>query len=157
MPRATLFDPANALVTWEEARDLSEITGLRTKALATFRPARHALHHVLIRVTAETHVPDGPAYADLGINLRSMAADIYESCVVPEMGAIEAEFNDLRARAQEFLREEFAERVLKKPEPPKPKSGLSRWFAKEEAPPPPSKDDRAMAEVKAWSEQAEDA
>jgi len=45
MPRATLFDPENAFVSWEEAKAQSDLTGLKPAELATFRPERHALHH----------------------------------------------------------------------------------------------------------------
>ena len=70
MPRVTLFDARHSYVGWDEARELSEATGLKPQELAITRPERLALHSVLIRVTSQLYVPDGPNYADLGISLR---------------------------------------------------------------------------------------
>ena len=67
MPRVTLYDPRNGTVGWDEARSLSKVTGFPPERLATFRPERLALHHLLIRITADLHVPDGSRYTDFGI------------------------------------------------------------------------------------------
>ena len=41
-----------------------------------FRPERLAVHELLIRVTADVSVPDGPNYEDLGINFREITETI---------------------------------------------------------------------------------
>jgi len=152
MPRASLFDPANALVTWEEARETSEMTGLKPTELATFRAERHALHQVLIRVTVETHVPDGPNYADLGISLRSMAETILETEVAPELPAIQGEFDALRARSREVIERELDARIFDAPPPPPTPGFFEKLFGKAEMPAPvKSRDERALEASAYWS------
>ena len=155
MPRATLFDPANSLVTWDEAQNLADLTGLKEVELATFKPERHALHHVLIRVTAETHVPDGPQYADLGINLRSMAADVLKTGVLPHMPAIteqlKAFLDDARALAMREL-----DLVVRGPVvEDNPQGFLAKLFGtKAETPPVKSREERALEACRDWDKKA---
>lgn len=157
MPRVTIYDPENGLVPWEEARDLAEATGLKPQQLATFRPERLLLHHVMIRVTAETHVPDGPSYADLGINLRSMAADIYAMEVEPRLPDLRREFEDARSRARDVIREELEDEIYGSQPVAEPKGLLRRLFGPESPKPPTaSRDERALAASAAWAERAED-
>lgn len=65
VPQASLFDASNSFVSWSQAKELSVITGLKPTELAVTRPERMALHPVLIRVTTQLYVPDGPNYADI--------------------------------------------------------------------------------------------
>ncbi len=157
MPRVTIYDPANGLVPWDKARDLAEATGLRPQELATFRPERLLLHHVMIRVTAETHVPDGPSYADLGINLRSMAADIYAMEVEPQLPDLRREFDDARSRARRVICEELENRIFGCLPFAEPEGFLRRLFGREAArAPTASRDERALAASAAWAELARD-
>ncbi len=157
MPRVTIYDPANGLVPWERARDLAEATGLKPQELATFRPERLLLHHVTIRVTAETHVPDGPSYADLGINLRNMAADIYAMEVEPRLPDLRRAFEDARSRARTVIRAELEDSIFGCQPVDKPKGFLGRLFGRESPKPPTaSRDERALAASAAWAERADD-
>ena len=157
MPRVTIYDPENGLVPWEEARDLADATGLKPQELATFRPERLLLHHVMIRVTAETHVPDGPSYADLGINLRSMAADIYAMEIEPRLPDLRREFEDARFRARAVIREELEDRVYGCQPVAEPKGLLRRLFGPESPKPPTaSRDERGLAASAAWAERADE-
>ncbi|MDE0524870.1 MAG: hypothetical protein OXH79_23285 [Boseongicola sp.] len=157
MPQVTIYDPANGLVSWEMARDLAEATGLNPQELATFRPERLLLHHVMIRVTAETHVPDGPSYADLGINLRSMAADIYAMEIEPRLPDLRREFEDARSRARTVIREELEDSIFGCLPVAEPKGLLGRLFGRESPRPPTvSRDERALAASTAWAERADD-
>ena len=152
MPRASLYDPANATVSWVEAEEASELTGLKPIELATFRPARHALHHVLIRVTVETHVPDGPNYADLGINLRTTAADILETEVAPRLLEISKEFDALGAKARAIIEQELATRIYDVPPPPEPLGFFARLTGRAApAATVPTRDERALAACTFWS------
>ena len=157
MSRVTIYDPANGLVPWEKARDLAEATGLKPQELATFRPERLLLHHVMIRVTAETHVPDGPSYADLGINLRSMATDIYAMEIDPRLPDLRREFEDARAGARKVIRGELEHRIFGCLPVAEPRGFLGRLFGRgaPEAP-APSRDERALAASRAWANLADD-
>ncbi len=124
MPRVTLFDPRHSFVGWDEAKELSDATGLKPEELAIIRPERLALHSVLIRVTSQLYVPDGPNYADLGISLREMAAEIYEGFVVPEMDQVRAAYEAVRKEADQIVRE-LLDTEIYTPAPPSPKKNVS--------------------------------
>lgn len=157
MSRVTIYDPAYGLVPWEKARDLAEATGLKPQELATFRPERLLLHHVMIRVTAETHVPDGPSYADLGINLRSMAADIYAMEIEPRLPDLQREFEDARSRARTVIGEELEDGIFGCLPVAEPRGLLGRLFGRgAPAAPAPSRDERSLAACRAWAERADD-
>ncbi|MEP2029239.1 MAG: hypothetical protein ABJI96_11105 [Paracoccaceae bacterium] len=115
MPRVTLFDPANSFVSWKEAKELSDAIGLKPQELAVTRPERLALHSVLIRVTSQLYVPDGPNYADLGISLRDMAAEIYDGSVKLEMATIVAAYEEIR-RETKVVVDELLDEVYDPPE-----------------------------------------
>jgi len=103
MPRVTLFDARHSYVGWDEARELSEATGLKPQELAITRPERLALHSVLIRVTSQLYVPDGPNYADLGISLREMVKEIHDGFVMLELENIRAAYEDVRHHAERIV------------------------------------------------------
>ena len=71
--------------------------------LSTFKPARLALHEVLIRVMADLTVPDGQKYEDLGVNFRHMTATIMNKYVAPQLAAIECKFEQLQRDTAEFI------------------------------------------------------
>ncbi|MEL7115461.1 MAG: hypothetical protein AAGP08_07690 [Pseudomonadota bacterium] len=142
MPRVTLFDPAHAEVPWDEAKALSDGIGLAPHELAVLRPERLALHSVLIRVTSMLTVPDGPNYADLGLNLRGMAHAIFDRFVQPEMGRVQRAYEDVRRDAQAEITRLLDAEIYPAPPPPPPK-GLAAWFRK--APEPPRRDPQAEA------------
>lgn len=98
-PRATLFDPKNSTVSYEEACSAATFCGLQPQDMVAFTPGRLAVHECLIRVTADLHVPDGPNYEDLGINMRSMVARILDGYVLPKLPDFEADFAAFRAEA----------------------------------------------------------
>jgi hypothetical protein len=58
---------------------------------------------VLIRVTADLSVPDGPSYEYLGLQLRGMVDSIYRGYMVPEMKNIAVGFDLVRQRAKHEL------------------------------------------------------
>ncbi len=74
-----LSAPANVLTTIEEAHERSAFTGLDPEDLVAFRPERLVVHELLIRVMGDVSVPDGPDYADLGVNFRKITETIHRS------------------------------------------------------------------------------
>ena len=98
-PLVTVFRPGNGSVSHADAEELAELTGLDPIELARFTPERLIVHELLVRVTADLSVPDGPNYADLGINLRGMASVLFERHVRPELDAIRVAFDADCARA----------------------------------------------------------
>ena len=76
LPLATIFRAENVLTSLDQAHERTAFTGLEPEELVTFRPERLVVHELLIRVTADISVPDGPSYEDLGINFRRIAGTI---------------------------------------------------------------------------------
>jgi hypothetical protein len=100
---------------------------LALERLSTFKPARLALHEVLIREMADLSVPDGEEYGDLGINFRQMTAMIMEKYIAPELVAITSLFEQLKREATDFLDRAQGATASDIERPAFPKSNPSRW------------------------------
>src|SRR5437868_8019056 len=96
LPLATIFRPDNVFMTPRYAEELQDLTGLDVTDIVTFRPERLALHEVLVRITADLSVPDGPKIEDLGINFREMTRVILGHYIEPRMATIVAAYDALR-------------------------------------------------------------
>jgi hypothetical protein len=103
LPLATAFSAANVSSSITELKEIHSFCGLALERLSTFKPARLALHEVLIRVMADLSVPDGEKYEDLGINFRHMTAMIMGKYIAPELTAITSVFEQVKREAAEFL------------------------------------------------------
>lgn len=106
LPLVTMFREENASVSYEVAAELADLTGLKVLELAAFRPERLVVHALLVRVTADLSVPDGPTYELLGINLRGMVDTIYSSYMVPQMTGVIERFDAEMERARSFVVEQ---------------------------------------------------
>ena len=115
-PLLTIFRSENALVSAEEARELAGFTGLSPFDLATFRPERLVVHELLIRITADFSVPDGPNYQDLGISFRDIATTILSRHLEPHMDSIRRAFDDLKESATRFVDDELTRHFFRSPE-----------------------------------------
>ncbi|MGQ0750180.1 MAG: hypothetical protein ACT4PS_06585 [Betaproteobacteria bacterium] len=94
--RATIFLPANVTTTLAAVIELRHLTGLRFDELVMFRPERLVVHELLVRVTADLSVPDGPRVEDLGINFRHMTHSLLARHIAPQMGKVVAEYETLK-------------------------------------------------------------
>jgi hypothetical protein len=112
LPLATIFRPESAFTSLDEAQERSAFTGLEPEDLVAFRPERLVVHELLIRVTADISVPDGPNYEDLGINFRRIAETILSCHLVPRMSAIVRAYDELRAQALKVIDAELASSLL---------------------------------------------
>ena len=74
----TLYRAGNSTVDYQCVLELADYCGLKAAELISFRVERLVIHELLVRVTSDLSVPDGPNYEDLGINLRSMVSTIYQ-------------------------------------------------------------------------------
>ena len=79
-PLITLYRSDNSKVDYHRARELSDICGFSIDQLIVFSVERLIVHELLVRVTSDLSVPDGPNYEDLGINLRTMVQQIIKTC-----------------------------------------------------------------------------
>ena len=104
-PRISLFHPDNAFSGHAEASEASEYCGLPAARMADLKVERMAVHELLVRVTADLTVPDGPDYETLGLSLRGMVRTIHEKHVVPALPALEGEYAAIRERALARMKE----------------------------------------------------
>jgi len=104
----TIFRPENVATDVAHAEELQDLTGLELSELVAFRPARLALHEVLIRVTADLSVPDGTKIEDLGINFRRITRTILVGHIEPRRDAIEAVYEALRNRLRALIESELS-------------------------------------------------
>ncbi len=111
LPLSTMFRSGNISNDFDEAYELSDFTGISPFDLVAFRPERLIAHEMLIRVTADLTVPDGPNYEDLGINLRGMVQTVLEKYVEPELPGLVKDFSRFKTEVSNFIREEFEIRI----------------------------------------------
>ncbi len=98
LPLSTIFRPENVFTSLEHAQGRRDLTGLEFEEVVAFRPQRLVLHELLIRVTADLSVPDGPRLDDLGISFRHMTSTILDTYIVPHMATITAAYDSLRRK-----------------------------------------------------------
>jgi hypothetical protein len=100
---STLFRAENASRDFRTVQELHDLTGLALEELAVFRPERLVVHELLIRVTADLSVPDGPRVEDLGINFRRMVETILTRHLTPHLPAIIAEYERVKQAASQKI------------------------------------------------------
>lgn len=103
IPFVTLFDSKNSYVDAIEAKNASQICGLKPHELNSFTVSRLVLHETLIRVSGDLLVSDGPNYEDLGISLRGMTKRIIEKHINSHADSLEEEFNRLKQKIEDQL------------------------------------------------------
>jgi hypothetical protein len=103
LPLSTLFRPENVFTSVDEVHELSDVSGLGVDELVVFRPKRLLLHELLIRVTADFSVPDGPRVEDLGINFRRLAETLLTRYLAPHTDEIAAAYDSLKASLSSLI------------------------------------------------------
>ena len=156
-PLATLYRPENANISYREAEDLSEFCGLDPAELASFKTERLIVHELLVRVTADLSVPDGPSYEELGINLRGMVDTILRKYALSQLEAIRRVHDQVAEDARAWIDRELEPLFEQKPataQQPEKKSFFARLLGGggKDAPPAPSlsREEREIAAVESW-------
>ncbi len=153
MPLVTLYRPDNGEVSYDEAVELRDTFGLPLEALATFTPERLIIHRLLVRITADFTLKDGPAYEDLGISLRGMVDQLFTTHVKPKLGDFTTQYEQTRSNAARLIDRELAGKfgnstpdlVEKKPR------GFFKLFAsKDKQPPRVSEEERQLNALNDW-------
>ena len=103
LSEVTLFRQENSSVSYRQAKEAADFCGLPAETLCALTVKRLIIHEVLIRVTADLSVPDGPSYEYLGISLRSMVGSICDLYMMPKLEHIKAEFDDVKKQAAEAI------------------------------------------------------
>jgi len=107
-PLATIYRPENVFTGYDHVHELAHLTGLGAEELAIFRPERLVVHELLIRVTADLSVPDGPRQEDLGIEFRRMVRTILERHIAPHMSDIAGAYETGRRVLSDLIDAELA-------------------------------------------------
>src|SRR5450755_2951606 len=102
---STIFRPENVFTSVATVVELRDLTDFPLSDLVAFRPKRLVLHELLIRVTADFAVPDGPRIEDLGINFREVTTLILQRYLEPQMDAIAAAFQRIRQQLGDAVRD----------------------------------------------------
>jgi hypothetical protein len=159
LPLATAFSADNVFTPIAEAQERSAFTGLEPEDLVAFRPERLVVHELLIRVMADLSVPDGPEYADLGVNFRAIAGTIHRCHIAPPMPDILRAWQELRQRAAALIESELSASLFaaaeRRCEPAR--SGLLRLLAgapKRAEPPAESIEDKEARIIAGWQQRA---
>ncbi len=134
LPLSTMFRPETVETGFEEAHELSDFSGLRPRETVAFRAERLIAHELLVRVTADLSVPDGPDYEELGLNMRGMTARIFDHHVAPELVELKSAHEQLVQRARDFMASEL-EALDQKPDadagrPDERRGFLARLFSR---------------------------
>lgn len=108
LPLATVFRPENVETSLDQAREMSDVSGLPLTSLTRFRPERLVVHEVLIRVMTDLSVPMGRTYGDLGVNFRAIVTTILRDGTDAHRAEIAGCLADIRADAAAILRREIA-------------------------------------------------
>ena len=156
-PLSTIFRPENVFTDIDSARELRDLTGLDYGELVAFRPERLALHELLVRVTADISVPDGPKIEDLGINFRRITCVILAGYVEPRIDSIRSTYDAARKELSELIESElaalFPPQPVAPPEAPKSLFGFLRRRSVA-TPVPESAVGRERAIVAGWQAKA---
>jgi hypothetical protein len=154
-PLATIFRRDNVFTPLEYAEELSDLTGLESTTLVTFRPERLVLHELLVRITADLSVPDGARIEDLGINFRQMTRTILERYVQPRMATITAMYDDVRKQAEALVAADV-DALLARAAPSPPQRGWrSLWPLRRATSADGDQPDREMRLIDAWQRSAD--
>lgn len=147
----TIFRPDCMQGAHDEVVELAQMTGLPPEELVALRPARLALHELIVRVTADIVVPEGEEEEDFGHNFRRFAGRIWSAYVLPELASIEAAHTALATTVDARVREILAQTRL----PAAAMPGARRAFPFNLLPrrrtPPPVAESRAEYEARVAS------
>jgi hypothetical protein len=121
-PLITLFQPDNGGVSYQAACEASRLCGLPETELACLSVDRLIIHELLLRVTSDLYVPDGPNYADLGISLRSMVDIIYQRHISAKMDMYRQQFDHIKTQIRTELHHILTRSLMVE------KTGVARFF-----------------------------
>jgi len=131
-PLCTLFRSEHVFTSFGAALEISDLFGLAPADIVALRPARLALHELLVRVTADFSVPDGERVADLGINFRRMTRALLERHIEPQLPAICACYERVHDSCTLVVERELA-RLTPAPSAAAPMAALAEWESQSHA------------------------
>ena len=124
----TIYHPANVSSSIDEVNQLALETGLSPEELVVFKPARLAMHELIVRINADIVILEGEHEEDLGINFRSVVHKIMDQYISPHLAEIEQTFQILNQKVHGMLNEELSESLFPQTLAPTKPSLLDRLF-----------------------------
>ncbi len=110
--KITLFRKENSEVSYQDAVLAGALCGLKPQEVCCLSLKRLVIHELLIRVTADLTVPDGPKYEDLGISLRSMVKKIFVTHIEKKLDDISDDYRKFCFKAERRIFKIFTEDFL---------------------------------------------
>ncbi|GGK55944.1 zeta toxin family protein [Amphritea balenae] len=115
----TLYQSPYTSTGFEELQELTRLTGIKQERLVAFTPERLVLHELIIRITADILVEEGPEEEMLGQRFRQIAHRILTEYIAPSRQALEDCFEKLQQEVQLQVRE-ILQQTLFQPVPSMP-------------------------------------
>jgi len=157
LPFATLYRPENSEIDYAQAAEIAELCGLDAKETNAFRLERLIVHELLIRVTSDLTVPDGPNYEDLGISLRSMTSRILDRHIEPQLDDIRARYAAIKQAAEaeicKILDDDIFAKAPVADAVSRPKGLFARLFATDNKLPAASHEPVEITALAAWHDE----
>ncbi|MCP4492804.1 MAG: hypothetical protein GY820_36680 [Gammaproteobacteria bacterium] len=151
----TIYNADNVFTDIQQINELTRITGLDHDELVQFRPARLALHELIVRTTANIVVAEGEHEEDLGINFREITTHIYRQYIQPHLPEIEHNYQLLYQSMLKQVNQQLSEMLFTKHlEAPHHNSSTPwKWFKPKAKPvvateSPSARDFRLIAEFR---------
>ncbi len=106
---STVFREDNVSTGLNTALEFQDFCGIPAQSLTAFRTERLMVHELLVRITANLNVPDGPNDEDLGVNFRKIASCILTKHLAPHRQAMNLLLTDVRQQADNIIMSELSE------------------------------------------------
>lgn len=130
----TIYQSENVFSSFAQVDELARITGLGHHELVRFKPARLAMHELVIRLTANILVPEGEQEEDLGIDFRTITNQILRRYIEPRITEFEREYDLLYQRIVEMVNNELEDSLFARPQAQASSGWLSRMKLFEKKP-----------------------
>tara|TARA_B110000914_G_scaffold35453_1_gene28325 strand:- start:2037 stop:3734 length:1698 start_codon:yes stop_codon:yes gene_type:complete len=128
----TIFQTPNVYTRYDEVQEIAKLTGLKPEHLVGFTSWRLVMHELIVRVSANIHIPEAEHEEDFGINFRRITNDILYQHIAPLYASIEADFQSLSAAIKVEVDRLLAEEVMLEPKAaPIVKKGFWPWGKKQ--------------------------
>ena len=126
----TIFRSDNVSTSYSDVTELAAQFGLKLEDLIVFKPARLALHEMIVRVSATLSIPEGETEADLGLAFRKITLHILNTYAEGKMLELEQGYATLSAEIAQQVAEILAKSIFASQNKPAAKntSWLSRLF-----------------------------
>ncbi|WP_432470151.1 hypothetical protein [Amphritea sp. HPY] len=125
----TLYRPPYTSTGFDELQELTRLTGIKQERLVAFTPERLVLHELIIRITADILVEEGPEEEMLGQRFRQIAHQILAQYIAPSLHELEDCFNTLQQEVEQQVWDILQQTLFQSVPnmPVQPQGFFARW------------------------------